>query len=131
MRLEWTSYIVWAKCFVHFFCLGFGFFQVASIMHYGGLVLPSQLVGFYSIYISTMQFYCVLITSPLVGVFSNYVSQWWKTHIQLNQVFYEGFTLFLHCIWKHCLLLVMHVVWSYIHASSETHVDFGCFLYVF
>jgi len=71
MWLEWTLDIVWAKCLAHFLCLRFGFFQAASRMHYGGLVLPSQIIGFYS----------------------NYVSWWWKTHIQHNQVFNEGFTL--------------------------------------
>jgi hypothetical protein len=42
-----------------------------------------------------MQFNCVLVTtSPLARFFSNYVSWWWKTHIQQNQVFDEGFTHF-------------------------------------
>lgn len=95
MRLEWTSYGIWTKRLVHLLCSGFGSFQVVNKMHYGGLVLPSQLASFYYSYISTMQLNYVLITtSPLARFFSNYVLQWWKTHIQQNQVFDEGFAHF-------------------------------------
>ncbi len=41
MWLEWTLEMVWVECIVHFLCLRFSFFQVVTIIHYGGLVLPS------------------------------------------------------------------------------------------
>ncbi len=51
-----------------FLCLGFNFFHVVTKMHYGGQVLPSQLVSYYFSYICILQFNCGLVTtSKLVG----------------------------------------------------------------
>jgi len=79
-----------------------------------------------------MQFNCGLVTTfELIGFFSNYVSQWWGTHILQNKVCDEGFT-FCFALHLTTLPFVGYALWwFYIFASNETHVDFGCLLYVF
>jgi hypothetical protein len=77
-------------------------------MHYGGLVLPYQIAGFYS----------------------NYVSRWWETHIQQNQVFDEGFTFCFPLHFK-ALPFVGYAQYEFIFMPQSRHIDYGCFLYIF
>ncbi len=132
-RLEWTSYGIWTKRLVHLLCLGFGSFQVVNKMHYGGLVLPSQLASFYYSYISTMQLNYVLITtSPLARFFFQLCITVVKNPYSAKSGLWWRFCTFFCITFEgtaFCWLCT--AMWSYIHASSETYVDLVFFCMFF
>jgi hypothetical protein len=109
MWLEWTLDMVWVECLVHFLCLGFNFFHVVTKMHYGGHILPSQLVSYYFSYICIVQFNCELVTtSKLVGFFLVMCHGGEKPTFYKIKSVTKVLHFVLHYIWWHCLLLVMH-----------------------